>query len=100
MSVFVKEYERMAKDAQGNLVPVGDESGFTLDHSPLTISSSSATAAFNNKTRFILVKGDEDFHFAVGSSPTATTNHMHVDAGVMLFLGVKPGQKLAAITDA
>lgn len=94
-TAWIREYEVVAN---GN---IADEPG-TADPTPVTFSTSAASAAFNTKTRYIAITASADYHYKVGGSTvTATTNHLKVySAAGPLYIGVQPGQYIAFIAAA
>lgn len=105
-TLWIREYDRlgyageMAKQVAAGLgaAPIPQEPG--IDQSPLTFSTSAASAAFGTETTVIRVYGSAAFHYVVGTTPVATTSHMKWPADVPLEVGVAPGQKIAVIAAA
>lgn len=64
-----------------------------------TSGSSGQTAAFNKHTNWIRVHTDGIISIAIGVDPTATTDSPRMDAGQTEYFNVRPGHKLAAITN-
>jgi len=44
------------------------------------------------------IYSDVRCHIAVGADPTATTNHLPVPADSLVYMRVKPGEKIAGIS--
>lgn len=66
----------------------------------ITISgSSTASAAFNAKTTFVLLHTDAICSIAFGAAPTAVTTASRMNANETRFYGVVTGQKVAVITN-
>lgn len=89
MSVFtVREYDALAKDANGHGIPAGQEPAIATQ--VITTSGVSQDLnAFQERTRFILIGCDGICNWAIGASPTAAAG----DAGRLaadehLFFGV------------
>lgn len=61
--------------------------------------SSTASAAFNANTTFVMVETDAICSLAWGSSPTAVTTAQRMAANEVRFYGVVPGQKVAVISN-
>lgn len=70
------------------------------DQTPLSFTTSAQSAAFADGTRYIMVISSAAFHFVVGDNPIATTGALKVPADTLLPIGVRPGQKIAAIVAA
>lgn len=62
--------------------------------------TSAATAlAFTENTRMVRVHTDVICSLAVGTAPTATTSDLRLAADQTEYFGVKPGEKIAVITN-
>ena len=94
-TLYIREFQRLAEDGNGNVVLAGKEPG---TDQTVTFTTSTASTEFLDSTKFVALYSDADCHFVFGVSPTATTSHMRLKADVMLFLGVTQGQKVAAVT--
>lgn len=57
------------------------------------------SSAFNDKTQMIRVHSDAVCSILIGEDPTATANSPRIAAGVSEYFGVKPGYKIAVITN-
>lgn len=90
----VVEFESLAEDAKGNLIPVGK--GPFLASSNVTFTTSTASSAFNARTKFVRLIADADAYVVFGSSPTATATSMRIEANVAEYFGVIAGQAVAA----
>ncbi|MEN9923921.1 MAG: hypothetical protein RL268_47 [Pseudomonadota bacterium] len=66
----------------------------------VTYSTSTQSAAFAEKTRFIRVHTDSDCHIQAGSDPVASGGHVKLIAGQTEYFGVTPGDKLAVVLSA
>lgn len=71
-----------------------------VDLTPVTFSTTTASAAFAASTTYIAIIASAAFHYVVASNPTATTDALKVPADTLVFLGVTAGQKIAAVTAA
>lgn len=60
-------------------------------------SSSVQSSAFAATTSIIRLFATKDCFLIFGANPTATTAGVFIPGGIIQFLGVVPGQKLAAI---
>lgn len=98
--LYITEYEQLGRDSQGNVMQVGMEPGVASQ--ALTYSTSAASNALNQRTHFVRLKADADFHMKVGTAPTATTSHPQYEANVEYYVGVQPGasMKIAAVAAA
>jgi hypothetical protein len=105
-TLWIREYYLVQQSRGSN--PVGDETLIGsipisvahepgIDQTPVTFSTSAQSAAFAADTSYIVVTSDVAFHYIIGANPTATTNALRIPAETLLFVGVKPGQKIAAI---
>lgn len=97
-TLWIREYQSLGGAAGAGAPQVPQEPG--IDQTPLTFSTSVASAAFAAGTRYIRAISDADFHYVIGTSPSATTGALKVPAGVWLDIGVEAGQKIAAINAA
>jgi len=99
-TLWVRCYSDMpaTKDVKGAPIPVAQEPG--TDLTAVTFTTSAQSAAFPAGTQYIGIIADGAFHYVVGSNPTATTAALKVPADTLLFLGVEPGDKIAAIDAA
>lgn len=93
-TLWVREY----RSTVGGVPNAAQEPG--TDQTPVTFTTSTQSAAFGAATRFIAITADANFHFAVGANPTATTGALRVTSGAVIYIGVVPGQKVAAIVAA
>ena len=94
--LWIREYRDVGVAGAGRVLPVAMEPG--TDQTPVTFTGTTQSAAFGASTRYIGVVADADFHYVVGANPSATTNALRIPADTLLWLGVTPGQKIAAIT--
>ena len=96
MPVYVTEYERLARSADGPIVAAGQEPAVAnqmLNVSPVADLST----PFSAKTRFIMVHTTEPCHLAFGHLPEASTTAHRVGAGETRFYGVASGHRLSVI---
>ncbi len=96
-TLFIKEYRDMP-NVSGIGYPVAQEPALA-DQAISYTGTPGSSAAFNANTRFIAVTSDGIWSYSVGSAPTATTSMLRIPAGVILYLGVIPTQKISAITN-
>ncbi|MGD9725271.1 MAG: hypothetical protein AB7R40_23520 [Nitrospiraceae bacterium] len=102
-TLWIREYSQTGTagtpDSAGlGKLQVAHEPG--TDQSAVTFSTSAQSAAFAAGTKYIAIIGSASFHYVVGANPTATTGALKVPADTLLFIGVTPGQKIAAIAAA
>lgn len=97
-TLWIREYSSIGEAGDGDIVPVGQEPG--KDQTPLTFSTSAASAAFGGGTNYVAIIGSAAFHYKVAETPVATTSHLKVPADTLLYIGVRPGHKIAAIAAA
>ncbi len=100
-TLWIREYQNvpgvLQTDGVGDgVVQVAQEPG--TDQTPVSFTTTTASAAFAAGTQFIAIIGSAAFHYAVGANPTATTNSLKVPADTLIYLGVKAGHKIAAVT--
>lgn len=93
-SMYIQEYRDIAKDEAGFVVQAGKEPAIATQK--VTYTSSTASAAFHQDTRFVRITCDAEAHLAFGVAPTATANSMNMQADTPEFFGVVGGQKVAA----
>lgn len=97
--VYISEYSKIASDGSGTRLPAGKEPSI-VEQTPVAIGAASVqSAAFDEETRFIRIHTDAICSIAFGSNPTATSNSKRLAANQTEFFGVKPGDKVAVITN-
>jgi hypothetical protein len=94
-TLWIREYQERGVSRGGREIQTAQEPG--TDQAPLTFTTSAQSAAFATGTRFIAFYSSADFHYVVGANPTATTNALKLAAGVLYYVGVTEGHKIAAI---
>lgn len=92
--LYISEYSRLGGDADGHIVAVGFEPA--TEQTPVTFTTSTASAAFGADTKFIRVQADAGCFIAFGAAPTATTSSKPLTADTPEYFGVIGGQKVAA----
>lgn len=102
-TLWVREYSETGsagspRSAGAGKAQIAQEPG--TDQSPVTFTTSAQSAAFAAGTSYIGIISGDAFHYVVGSNPTATTNALKVPADTLVFIGVTPGHKIAAIAAA
>ena len=89
----ISEYEEMPIDTCGDAVPIPQEPAIATQNITFTIST--ASAAFNSKTKFIRVIADAKAHFDIGATAAATAASPYIPADTEQLLGVRRGHKIA-----
>ena len=97
-TLWVREYRDRAVAGAGREIQAAAEPG--TDQTPVTFSTSAQSAAFAAGTTFVAVIGSAAFHYVVAEDPTATTGALKVPADTLIHIGVRAGQKIAAIAAA
>lgn len=93
----IREYSHLAEDHRGNVVPVGMEPA--VAGQSVTFTTTTQSAAFNASTRFVQLEVDANAYLDFGTNPTAVAGDgFKLPAGVVVFVGVRPGDKIAAVT--
>jgi hypothetical protein len=96
MSLYITEYQRLARAADGPMVAAGQEPA--VANQKLNIAGTPDTsAAFAAQTSFVMVHTTEPCHLAFGDAPMASTLAHRLGAGETRFYGVSAGQKLSVI---
>jgi len=96
-NLYITEYARCTIDALTDL-PCGEEPAITTQK--VSFSGTAGTsAAFNAETRFVRIHSDSVASIIFGTSPTATTSHPRIAAGVSEYFGVPAGKsyKVSAV---
>ncbi|MCK5505545.1 MAG: hypothetical protein KAJ10_10305 [Thermodesulfovibrionia bacterium] len=98
--LYITEYEKLAVDADGNIIPVGQEPAITTQ--AVSFTTTTPSAAFNTRTRFVRLTSDGECHMLFGLAPTATTSHPQLLADTPEYFGVGLGNslKVAAVNAA
>ncbi len=69
----ITEYRDLARDLQGNVVPVGLEPAIAIQTVAID-TASAASATLNELTRFVALQGDAACYLLFSYPPTAVTN--------------------------
>ena len=93
----VTEYASLSLDAQGRQVLVGKEPS-RVNQQVAIGGGSTQSSAFSDTTRFVRLHADAACRIAIGQNPTASGASMRMGANQTEYLGVNPGDKIAAIT--
>lgn len=71
-----------------------------VEQTPVVIGAGSLqSAAFGSSTRLVRIHTDAICSIAFGSNPTATANSKRLAANATEYFSVKPGDKVAVITN-
>jgi hypothetical protein len=93
---YISEYDVMPV-LSGQAVVTGMEPA--VAEQVVTFTTTTQSAAFNARTKFIRVHSDGICSFKFGADPTATTSTPRMVAGATEFFGVVAGQKVAFVTN-
>lgn len=96
--VYIREYLRQPKDGVGGALPAGMEPGIVTQKVAITIGSVQS-APFDPKTTFVCVQTDAAMSYAFGVNPVATAADMRMPLDGTQFFGVRPGDRIAIITN-
>ena len=93
---YISEYDVMPVLA-GRAVPTGMEPA--VAEQAVTFTTTTQSAAFNARTKFIRVHVDSICSYEFGANPTATVTTPRMAANSTEFFGVVAGQKVAFVTN-
>lgn len=102
-TLYIREYQTVLAvrhDSQGPAAAAAIPSEPGTAKQAFTYSAATQSLAFSASTTFIMVTSDGTFCYDVGDNPTATTSDFRIVGGVILYMGVAPGQKLSAVASA
>jgi len=95
---YITEYLRQPRDSVGLALPAGQEPAITVQK--IAIGGGSVQSVeFNIRTSFIAVNVDATCSYAVDTDPVATTSSMRIPQDGTVFIGVRPGDKIAVISN-
>lgn len=95
--VDITQYALVAADNSGKPIPVGAEPA--LANAQINVTGASAqSSAFADTCRLVRVHTDVAIRIAFGANPTASASSPRMAAGQTEYFGVRPGEKVAAIT--
>lgn len=101
--VYITEYTRTAKELYNDVVISAPQEGDNIgvvDQAPITSSGSSQqSAAFATATKLVRIHTDGILSVKFGANPTADVNSKRMAANTTEYFGVKPGDKVAVITN-
>ena len=89
----ILEFSELRHDAKGQVVPVAQLTN-TVEQS-VTFTTSTQSATFDGRTRYIRIVADAKAYFRCGTNPTATAAGPWIAADSVEYFGVRPGQKIA-----
>jgi hypothetical protein len=96
--VYIQEYAEQARDNNARTIPAGQEPPVTSQ--TVAIGGASVqSSAFNAKTCFVRIHTDAICSVKFGSNPTVTATDARLAANTTEFFGVRPGEKVAVITN-
>lgn len=97
-NLYVTQFTKLFKDANGNVIQAGFDNGATISEVVPFTGTSAQSAAFADDTTFIMVSTDATGFVEFGANPTAVaTTSARLIADTPIFYGVEAGQKIAAI---
>lgn len=89
----ISEYRVLARDSNGNDIPVALEPRVTSQ--TVTYTTSAQSAVFNSATRFVRIVCDAKAHFRFSVAGTnATANDPFLAPDSPEYFGIQPGQSL------
>ena len=96
--IFISEYKQLARDADGNVIPVGKEPAIV--EQTLLIGGETDSAAFNELTTLVRIHAEAACCLLFGTAPTAAITKKRMGAGATEYFGVIAGHKVSVILDA
>ena len=95
--LYVTEYSNLALNGHA---PIPQEPA--IAQQKVTFTTTTASAAFNERTRFVRIVASADAYVTFATSPTATTSDQFLSAEMEYFRGVPEGKafKVAAVAAA
>lgn len=92
-NAYIREFARLS-GAENGTPQAPMEPAVTSQ--TVSFTTTTQSAAFNDRTRFIWVRVDAAANYKAGDNPTATaTDYPQLQADTDYFFGVKPGDKIA-----
>ena len=96
-NLYVTQFTKLFKDANGNVVQAGFDNGATTSE-VVSFTTSTQSTAFADDTTLIMISSDTTCFVEFGANPTAVaTTSARLIADTPIFYGVEAGQKIAAI---
>jgi len=97
-SIYISEYQNMPK-IDGRVVPIGEEPSI-VDQKKTVAGTSALSDAFNAVTHFVRIHSDATCSIVFSADDTAaTTSHKRMVADATEYFGVRPGDKVAFISN-
>ena len=87
-NLSITEYASVGRDVNGSPLPAGQAPALAIQN--VTFTTATASAAFNERTRFIRVVADADCRVVFGTAPVATSSDTLMAAGQHEYFGVDP----------
>lgn len=98
--LFITEYEAQGRDAKGIALESMPNEPALVEQTPVVIGAGSLqSAAFNAATKYVRIHADAICSIKFGTNPTATANTMRMAANQTEMFAVRPGDKVAVITN-
>ena len=94
---YIEEYERLGVDADGRPTQIPKQGAIT--NQKISYSTTTQSAAFSGRTRFVRIHTDSICSYLFGSNPTATTSTPRMAANQTEYFAVQPSDKVAFITN-
>lgn len=94
---YINEYESLPS-MSGGLPQLAAEPAAVVQ-TPVSFSTTTQSAAFSARTRYIGVSVDAICSYRVGNNPTATTGDFRLPADTLLYLAVQSGDKIAFVSN-
>lgn len=82
----ISEYGEIVKDASAVVVPVASEPAITTQ--TVTYTTSTQSAKFNARTRFVRIVCDAKAHFVFGTDPTADADDPYLSQDTPEYFGI------------
>ncbi len=96
--LYISEYVELASINTKWLMIAKEPS--VVEQTPVAIGGGSLqSAAFNAKTRYVRIHTDAICSILFGANPTATADSKRLGANHTEYFAVKPGDKVAVITN-
>lgn len=92
-NAYITEFQHLAQDDKGTTIPVAPYPPEAAQRVVYTTSTQSA--AFSGKTKFIRVICDAPGHFGISGNPTAIATDAYMAQDVVEYFSVRPGDKIA-----
>jgi len=101
MPLDITEYNSLARDSFGNVIPAGQEPALAVQSLAIA-AGSTPSASFSSDTRFVRLHTDAACRVEFrangpNTDPVATASSQRLPAGATEFFGVRPGYRVAVI---